>query len=112
VALETVRIDGDRILDWPSFHAVFAEAFGFPSFYGRNMDAWVDCMTCLDEPESGMTTVQVRGGTVLSLIIENAPDLKKRCPNQFEALVECAAFVNWRRIENGDQPVLALSFYA
>ena len=107
-----MRIDGDRIVDWPSFHSVFAEAFGFPAFYGKNMDAWIDCLTCLDEPDAGMTRVHVKVGAVLSLIIENAGKLKERCPEQFEAFVECAGFVNWRRIETGDQPVLAVSFYA
>ena len=40
-----VRIDGDRIVDWDTFHNVFTEAFGFPGFYGRNMNAWIDCLT-------------------------------------------------------------------
>ena len=107
-----VRIDANRILDWSTFHAVFAEAFEFPAFYGKNMDAWIDCLTYLDDPESGMTTVHVNGGGVISLVIDNAGDFKKRCPEQFAALVECAGFVNWRRVERGNPPVLALSFYA
>ena len=52
-----VRIDASRITSWDTFHDVFAKDFGFPDFYGRNMDAWIDCMTCLDDPESCMTTV-------------------------------------------------------
>ena len=43
-----VLIDGGRIVDWSSFHAVFAEGMGFPEFYGRNMDAWIDCMTYVE----------------------------------------------------------------
>ncbi|MDZ4753789.1 MAG: barstar family protein [Phycisphaerae bacterium] len=31
----------------------FAETFGFPGFYGRNMNAWNDCMTFLDGPDAG-----------------------------------------------------------
>ncbi len=34
-----LRIDANEITDKNSFHAVFASAFGFPEFYGRNMDA-------------------------------------------------------------------------
>ena len=49
--MTVVRLDCDRITDWDSFHAVFAEVFGFPNFYGRNMNAWIDCMTYLDDPE-------------------------------------------------------------
>ena len=50
-----VAIDTRRVIDWDSFHNEFAEVFGFPRFYGRNMNAWIDCMTYLDDPESGMT---------------------------------------------------------
>lgn len=105
-------MDGSQIRDWQSFHAVFAEAFGFPSFYGRNMNAWIDCLTCLDDPDAGLTTVHVNGGGVLSLVVDNAGDFKQRCPEQFTALVECSGFVNWRRADKGDPPVLALAFYA
>ncbi|WP_206361205.1 barstar family protein, partial [Pseudomonas viridiflava] len=37
--------DANLISDWQTFHNVFAEQFGFPVFYGRNMDAWVDCLS-------------------------------------------------------------------
>jgi len=107
-----VRIDANRIMDRATFHSVFAEALGFPDFYGRNMDAWIDCMTHLDDPDSGLSKARVKPGEVLSLVIENAADFKKRCPEQFADLVECAAFVNWRRIERGQSPVLALALYA
>ena len=107
-----VRIDANSIVDVESFHAVFAAAFGFPSFYGRNMNAWIDCVSDLDDPGSGMTTVHVESGQTLSLVIEHAQDFKIRCPDLFSALVECAAFVNWRRVEAGQPPILALAFHA
>jgi RNAse (barnase) inhibitor barstar len=43
-----VKLDTRRIRDWDTFHDLFAEVFGFPGFYGRNMDAWIDCMTWLE----------------------------------------------------------------
>jgi RNAse (barnase) inhibitor barstar len=52
-----IAIPADQITDWESFHSVFQAAFGFPDFYGRNMNAWIDCMSYLDEPPSGMTNV-------------------------------------------------------
>ena len=106
-----VNIDGSTIIDWDSFHDVFAKAFGFPEFYGRNMDAWIDCMTALDVPEDGMTTVYCEPGTLITIEITNAKSLERRCPEQFSALVDCIAFVNWRRIESGGQPVLTLSYF-
>src|SRR6267142_2180649 len=106
MAQTTVRVDADQIKDWPSFHRAFADAFGFPEFYGLNMDAWIDCLTYLDDPSSGMTKVHTTGSGVVSLVVDNAANFKKRCPEQFASLVECAAFVNWRRMEKGDVPVL------
>ena len=52
-----VKIDARAIHDWKSFHKVFAAALGFPPTYGENMDAWVDCMTSLDNPSAGMSKV-------------------------------------------------------
>jgi len=50
---ENVHIDGSKISDWGTFHHHFSEVFGLPGFYGRNMDAWIDCMTCFwgNEPK-------------------------------------------------------------
>lgn len=109
---KTVQIEGGKIVDWNSFHTVFFETMGFAEFYGRNMDAWVDCMTCLDEPESGFTHVSVQPGDVLVLLISDIADLKRRCPEIYDAIVECSSFVNWRRIERGREAVLALAFYS
>lgn len=105
-----IRIDTNRIKDWNSFHNLFAEVFGFPDFYGRNMDAWIDCMSSLDV-EDGMTQVHVSPGNVVVLQLENADGFFTRCPDQYNALIECSAFVNHRRIEIGLEPVMALSFY-
>ena len=91
-----------RIVDWTTFHDVFAEVLGFPAFYGRNMDAWIDCMTCADDPDAGMVR------QLMALQIDDAADFARRCPEQFNALIECTAFVNYRRVETGGTPVLSL----
>jgi hypothetical protein len=103
-----VIIPADLIQDWDSFHSVFQATLVFPDFYGRNMNAWIDCMTDVDDPESRMTTTTVGEGNLLTLRIDSAPDFKQRCTDQFEALIECAAFVNYRRLQGGSTPVLAL----
>jgi len=108
---KNVQIDGSAISDWNSFHDIFAAAFGFPAFYGRNMDAWIDCMTCLDDSEAGMTSIHVPAGDVVVIHLSAADWMKRQCPEIFDALVECAAFVNYRRIDKGEQAVLALAFY-
>ncbi len=105
-----IKLDTNRITDWETFHDVFAETCGFPAFYGRNMNAWIDCMTYLDDPGAGMTTVHASLGGVVVLQLGNVDEFALRCPELYEAIVECSSFVNWRRIEQGELPVLALSF--
>lgn len=103
-----VTVPVDQINDWPTFHAVFQRTLGFPAFYGRNMDAWIDCMTSLDLPEDGMSTVTVPRGGLVILAIDGADDFKRRCPEQYDALIEGSAFVNYRLIEIGQTPIIAL----
>jgi hypothetical protein len=105
-----VDIPVNEITDWESFHDVFKRVFGFPDFYGRNMNAWIDCMTDLDAPEGGMVQLSVAVGDLVALEILGAEDFERRCPEQFRALVECSAFVNFRRVEAGDLPILTVMF--
>ena len=103
-----VRIDGAELADWDSFHRVFAEAFGFPDFYGRNMNAWIDCMSSLESPDDGMTTVHGSASDPVVLQVDNADAVPKEL---FDALVECAGFVNLRRLEVGEPAILMLAFW-
>jgi hypothetical protein len=108
-----VRIPTSEIHDWSSFHDVFARVLGFPGFYGRNMNAWIDCLSFPDL-DDGMVNVVVGDGAVLTLQLDDASSFAARCPGQYAAVIECAAFVNWRRIERKDdplRPILALAFY-
>jgi RNAse (barnase) inhibitor barstar len=105
---QVVRLQTKGITDWKSFHSVFAETLGFPSFYGQNMDAWIDCMTSLDDADAGMTTITVAPGELFHLEVADAADFQKRLPEVFRAFIDCAAFVNSRRIEQGERPSLAL----
>lgn len=110
-SMNVVVIDTGRIVDWTTFHTVFAELMGFPDFYGTNMDAWIDCMTYVDDGSAGMSKVTVDRGAVLTLQVEGVTEFADRCPDQFAALVDATAFVNWRRIDQGEPAVLALAFY-
>jgi hypothetical protein len=87
---------------------VFQSTLGFPDFYGRNMDAWIDCMAYIDDPRTKMTGISVAEGELVALRIDDAPDFERRCPELYQALSECAAFVNYRRVDRGGEPALAL----
>jgi len=99
-----VKIPLERIRDWDSFHDVFAETLGFPDLYGHNMNAWVDCMTYIDDPDDRMS--QVHGSKEAGLLLDlgDCTDFAGRCPEQYLALLESTAFVNYRRMEKGGEP--------
>ena len=54
-----VEIQLPQISDWDSFHDQCAKDLGFPEFYGRNINAWIDCLTYEDDG-AGAVVVQTR----------------------------------------------------
>ena len=105
---QIVEIDSSQIKDWESFHKVFKETFGFPDFYGENLNAWIDCMADLDDPDSEMTKITVQENGVVILKMNDFMDFKNRSPAQYEALIDCIAFVNFARLDIGQSTVLCL----
>ena len=102
------EIDLREIRDWESFHDVFARELGFPTLYGRNMNAWVDCLTHGDD---SMTAFKFSPEDPMTLQLLDCRAFRQRCPDIYQALIDSAAFVNWRRIEQGDRAILALSYH-
>lgn len=106
----TVSIDGSRIQNFDSFHQVFKEVFGFPEFYGENMNAWIDCMGDIHQ-DTGMSRVLLPGDTALIIEVTNTDHIKRRDPEVLEALADCTAFVNTERIKHfntAHQPIYLL----
>jgi hypothetical protein len=110
-----IRIDSRAIIDGIALHRILAEAFGFPTNYGRNLDALIDCLSDLDNPKAGMSRVQVFPGQVLLLVLDNVGDCGPHdagAKAQIRVLSDVVAFVNYRRLEQGRNPVLALAYEA
>ena len=106
--IKIITLPSDKIISWGTFHTVFQDTFGFPSFYGRNINAWIDCMTYIDDADSGMSNVTVAKGGMVVIKVGNSGAFAKRCSEQYKALIECTAFVNHRRVEVGELPILTL----
>lgn len=102
-----VRIDARRLTDAAGLHAAMSEAFGFPATYGKNLDALIDCLTEIDNPAAAMSRVHVFPGQVLLLAVDHVDTASKV---QVKALTDAAAFVNWRRMEKRQPPVLAVAY--
>jgi RNAse (barnase) inhibitor barstar len=94
-SITSVEIDLTHVHDWDSFHAEFAQALGFPEFYGANMNAWEDAMSDLSKPGLvGMTKVEVPLGDDLVLVLRGAQELRAAHPDIFGALIDSTAHVN------------------
>ncbi len=106
--MRIVYINSAAIESLPTLHDEFNRAMGFPTFYGRNMDAWIDCMSAVDDPEAGMSDVTVAPGEILVLEIPESLDLAYRCPDLYKDIIECTTLVNQGRAERGHPAVLAL----
>ncbi|KAB1155363.1 barnase inhibitor [Tenacibaculum aiptasiae] len=96
--MKKINVNLADVLDKESFHNVFALAFSFPNYYGKNMDAWIDSV---DDYCSEYKMV------VLEL--KNSEILKKTNRKILNDLLECSAFVNYRRLKRGDNPSLIIS---
>jgi hypothetical protein len=107
--MATVRLETSKIANWDSFHATCHEAFGFPDFYGMNMDAWIDCLTYLDEGD-GMSRFHLAPGEKLNIEITDTELFSSRLPEIFSDLIHCTAFVNDRYVAAGKSPLVSLVF--
>jgi hypothetical protein len=68
-------------------------------------------MTYLNDPDVSDMTIKAKSGEIVVLHLEHVTDFRKRCPELYDAIVECSSFVNYRQIEIGKDPVIALSFF-
>lgn len=102
-----LRLDAREIVDGDSLHDVFARELGFPGWYGRNGDAWIDCVSCLRE-DCGMTRFLLGPDEVLTLELAHSTDFRRRAPEIAEALEDWCGCVNERMRELGEEPVIAL----
>ena len=102
---QRAQLDGSVITGWDSFHDQSASVFGFPAFYGRNMNAWIDCLTYVREGD-GMSRFRLGPEAPLVIDVLNSKAFKRNAPEVFEAFLDCVAFVNGRQAGAGELPAL------
>ena len=107
----TILINRKDLTSWDYLHDHFSVLFGFPAWYGRNKDAWIDCMTFLDQKDENRASYNLAPESLILIEIFDVSDLDPAHYEVFRSLVDCASSVNYRRIELGLKPFLLLSYY-
>jgi len=100
IVLPTSEIRNEK-----TFHAACQRVFGFPDFYAHTMDAWVDCLSCLDDPAADMSSFTLAPGELLLIVVPDSAKLKE---DLFTGLIDGAIAVNTRFAERGKPPPIAL----
>ena len=103
-------LDTRQINDWDSFHDMFTGLFGFSLSYSRTMDAWLEHISHLDDPNSGMTSFHLSSDEMVSLYVLDTAAFAKRCPEQSQALDEYLGPLNERAILRRGSPLLSLVY--
>ena len=105
-----IALNPNAIYDWASFHRESQHALGFPVDYGRDMDAWVDCMISLRDDADRRVGVRLGEGEMLQLELAEVEQVRERVPEFLETLVDAVAEVNRRFVEAGQSPAVTLIF--
>ncbi|QFP77132.1 barstar family protein [Deinococcus sp. AJ005] len=92
-----VTLDVSTTCSVEDFHDVCTKIFGFPDFYGRNMNAWIDCMGDLDD--STMTRFQLPPDEELRLHLPGFDIFLEIRPDVGQYLIDCVTAVNRRHAE-------------
>lgn len=108
--MKRIRLETTEIVDRSSFHEAFKELLGFPEWYGANMDAWIDCMSDLEDTKSSITQFKLSPGETLIIEVVGTESFAKRIPDVFAAFVACTASVNQWYLSRTGEPVVTLAF--
>jgi hypothetical protein len=103
------QLNGAAIHDWDSFHDQCAAAFGFPAFYGRNMDAWIDCLSSVRDGD-GMSRFAIGPRETLVVEVLDTESFSRHSPEILKEFVECTGFVNRRYATAEEMPPLLVLF--
>ena len=62
-----VKIDFSKIKTLDDFYTELSNLFGFPDFFGRNINALIDCFFSLRYPQDEMTKIHISASEYLLL---------------------------------------------
>ncbi|AYG99818.1 barstar family protein [Pectobacterium parmentieri] len=102
---KSIFLDFSSISNLDELYDELALQFGFPDFFGRNIDAVIDCIFGVRYPDEGMTKINISGSGCLSLNIRNfsSADVKLK-----DSVIYIVEFVNYKYQFKGLEPAILL----
>jgi RNAse (barnase) inhibitor barstar len=101
---KVVNIDLTSFQDMKEVHIFLQDKFGFPDFYGKNVNALIDCWTSLRFPEDEMCNLTINSEEILILRIKGFSSASQSITEQLITAIET---VNQRYFaENLPNPIL------
>jgi RNAse (barnase) inhibitor barstar len=91
--LTRIFVNGATIVSWPSFHDEFSRAFRFFDGYGRNREAWIDCMTDLHGPNA-LSGLRLPPGEPIEIVLNDSATMVKSHPEVFAELLRLVRYAN------------------
>ena len=108
--MKTINLPFDIFKNEITFHEAFVKIMGFPDFYGMNWNAWIDCMSYIDDSEANMSQVQVAPGEQIEFVVSGyiySNELDESIP--FRNFCICTGFVNRRFKDSGSETRIIIS---
>lgn len=98
-----IEVDLSNIVGLDDFYKKMSNIFGFPSFFGNNIHALIDCLSYLPYPEAEMSNVHIMKSEYLVLEVFGFLSVSWEIR---EALVSSIESVNLRFQKDNIPPIL------
>ncbi|AHG20350.1 hypothetical protein Z042_12425 [Chania multitudinisentens RB-25] len=100
-----VKIDFSKIKTLDDFYTELSNLFGFPDFFGRNINALIDCFFSLRYPQDEMTKIHVTDSEYLLIELYHF----SLATNEIkETLIVTIENVSFKCKEKGQEPSIVL----
>ncbi|MCG8711046.1 barstar family protein [Brenneria sp. 4F2] len=100
-----VKIDFAKIKTLDDFYNELSGLFGFPDFFGRNINALIDCLFSLRYPEDEMTKIHVATSEYLLIELHHFSLTTEEIK---ETLIVTIENVSLKCKEKGQEPSIVL----
>lgn len=83
-----LSVDFSQVKNLDEMHDALAAAFDFPDFYGKNVNALIDCWSSLRFPEDEMSGITAEKDEVILLTVKGMSHMDQFMMNHFTIAVE------------------------